>query len=280
MKNTTFRKKALLSSVAMLLVALVALGSATFAWFTQNPNVEATGLQMTTEAATGLVAITKSEADAMKTTYDKADAKYWDHNVVLRAEGTQDDKGNWTFATNDEDFNLQPVSGIGSAKFTTTAGTDDYYAKDSKAAVTNAETSAYYSDIIYFKASNGTSAISDIKLTAVEITPGNSDKDIKNAVRVEVIDANGDLVGTYGLDTAGNVFYESTTKLSDTAYEYEIAKGDNNTDVSIGGIEAGKTTFVTVNVYLDGEDSTCFSRNVDAKQLISNVKLNFVATLS
>ncbi len=37
MTNTKFRKRALLSSVAMLLVALVALGSATFAWFnTQN----------------------------------------------------------------------------------------------------------------------------------------------------------------------------------------------------------------------------------------------------
>ena len=279
MKNTTFRKKALLSSVAMLLVALVALGSATFAWFTANPNVEATGLQMTTKAAAGLVAITKSEADAMNTTYDKADEKYWDHDVVLRAEGTKDDKGNWTFATNDEDFNLQPVSGIGAAKFTTTAGADDYYAKGASEAVTNAATTAYYTDVIYFKSTDG-SAISDINLTSVDITAGDTAKDIVNAVRVEVLKSTGELVGTYGIDTAGNVYYVSTSELSSSAYTYEKAAGDNNTDVSIGGIAKDGTTSVTVNVYLDGEDTTCFSRNVDAKQLISNVKLNFVATLS
>ena len=54
MKNTKFRKRALLSSVAMLLVALVALGSATFAWFVANPTVSADGLQMTVVAAPGL----------------------------------------------------------------------------------------------------------------------------------------------------------------------------------------------------------------------------------
>jgi predicted ribosomally synthesized peptide with SipW-like signal peptide len=55
MKNTTFRKKALLSSVAMLLVALVALGSATFAWFSSNKTVTADGMKVTSAAAQGLV---------------------------------------------------------------------------------------------------------------------------------------------------------------------------------------------------------------------------------
>ena len=40
----SFRKKALLSSVAMLLVAAVAVGSATFAWFTQSMSAKADGI--------------------------------------------------------------------------------------------------------------------------------------------------------------------------------------------------------------------------------------------
>ena len=49
------RKKILLSSIAMLLVALVALGSATFAWFTINKVVEANTINVQANVAKGLV---------------------------------------------------------------------------------------------------------------------------------------------------------------------------------------------------------------------------------
>jgi hypothetical protein len=53
MKNT--RKKMLLSSIAMLLVALIALGSATFAWYITNATVTAEKNQFSAAAADGLV---------------------------------------------------------------------------------------------------------------------------------------------------------------------------------------------------------------------------------
>lgn len=49
-----FKKRALVSSVAMLLVATVAVGSATFAWFTSNKSVTADGMKVTASAAQGL----------------------------------------------------------------------------------------------------------------------------------------------------------------------------------------------------------------------------------
>lgn len=61
MTNTKFRKRALLSSVAMLLVALVALGSATFAWFIDDPNANAKGIKAKAQAATGLLIASDSE---------------------------------------------------------------------------------------------------------------------------------------------------------------------------------------------------------------------------
>ena len=54
MTNTKFRKRALLSSVAMLLVALVALGSATFAWFTSSTTATADGINVKTTQASDL----------------------------------------------------------------------------------------------------------------------------------------------------------------------------------------------------------------------------------
>ena len=38
------RKRLLISSIAMLLVAMLALGTATFAWFTQNTTATASGI--------------------------------------------------------------------------------------------------------------------------------------------------------------------------------------------------------------------------------------------
>ena len=56
------RKKLLLSSIAMLLVALVALGSATFAWYMTNRSVTADTTKLNASAAQGLV-IRKTTSD-------------------------------------------------------------------------------------------------------------------------------------------------------------------------------------------------------------------------
>ena len=60
--KTTKRSKMLISSIAMLLVALVALGSATLAWYSIQRNVDADQITMTATTPGGLV-IAKTEAD-------------------------------------------------------------------------------------------------------------------------------------------------------------------------------------------------------------------------
>ena len=59
---TKSRKRMLLSSIAMLLVALVALGSATFAWYVSNATVTASTTQAKASTADGLV-IRKTTSD-------------------------------------------------------------------------------------------------------------------------------------------------------------------------------------------------------------------------
>lgn len=53
MKQTS-RKKVLLSSVAMMMVATVSLGSATYAWFTNNTKVTADNMKVKASASQGL----------------------------------------------------------------------------------------------------------------------------------------------------------------------------------------------------------------------------------
>lgn len=51
----TFRKSSLISSVALLLVAIVALSGATFAWFSTSDTAEATGLSAKAGSGSGLL---------------------------------------------------------------------------------------------------------------------------------------------------------------------------------------------------------------------------------
>lgn len=55
MKTKNMRKKALLASMAMLLVAVVALSGATYAWFTSNTTATATGLKFQTNQQSSLL---------------------------------------------------------------------------------------------------------------------------------------------------------------------------------------------------------------------------------
>lgn len=52
--KTKSRKRLLISSVAMLLVAMLALGTATFAWFTQNTSATANGITVRTSKTSSL----------------------------------------------------------------------------------------------------------------------------------------------------------------------------------------------------------------------------------
>ena len=70
---TKSRKKMLLSSIAMLLVALVALGSATYAWYITNATVHAENAEFSASAADGLVIRTNRQGIAGDWKSDKID---------------------------------------------------------------------------------------------------------------------------------------------------------------------------------------------------------------
>src|SRR5574344_906314 len=82
--QSSFRKKALLSSTAMLLVAMLALGAATYAWFTNNPMASATGLTLKATSANGLVIQTATRKAAQPT--------FWGHDDFLNFNGTDGSK--------------------------------------------------------------------------------------------------------------------------------------------------------------------------------------------
>lgn len=74
----TFRKSSLISSVALLLIAIVALSGATFAWFSSNESTTASGIEMKASAASGLYI-----ANSAATSVDKVAADAWKGSITF-----------------------------------------------------------------------------------------------------------------------------------------------------------------------------------------------------
>ncbi len=74
---TKSRKRMLISSIAMLLVALVALGSATYAWFTVQKTVTANAMKVKVVAESGLE-ISNTKADGDWSSWQKTEVSYTD----------------------------------------------------------------------------------------------------------------------------------------------------------------------------------------------------------
>ncbi len=255
MKNTTFRKKALLSSVAMLLVALVALGSATFAWFTSNPNAYASGLSLKTTASTGLVIRTETDTK-------------WSHEAKL--------------ANNKETVNLDPVSqkqSEPSVFYTVEAGSAEKFDKAADKTPTTTE-AGYYKENIYCRLSDGSdttaAATKKVYIKGVTATVA-ADATMGGCIRVAI--ANGDtLLGTWALSTANNgVLTPDAGSFSPAVAQYSTAL---NVDTGLTALSATGTDlskYITVYVYLDGQDSNCYSDKVgtvNAEEIISSVKVD------
>ena len=113
---TKSRKKMLLSSIAMLLVAILALSAATFAWFTVNKTVTAQGFNAKAASSIGLKVLSATEAASKATGSQNAADVY-------------SDKANYGYSTTIDTANtfstMAPVSlnttGTSPAAYKTTA---------------------------------------------------------------------------------------------------------------------------------------------------------------
>ncbi len=94
MKNT--RKKLLVSSIAMLLVALFALSTATYAWFTTRTTLTADGINVKTAKAADLQIANDT------TDYTSDDISYDVEDLILNPAHTDDEGANWVFAYSED----------------------------------------------------------------------------------------------------------------------------------------------------------------------------------
>ena len=281
MTNTKFRKRALLSSVAMLLVALVALGSATFAWFVANPTATASGLKMQTKADSGIAIASKSILD-LNTTDDNVAA--YGSSTILRATGS-------TVATAVTDATSWSL--IPAAPFTTvssnaisfgTIAADAATAEALDGDATWQSASGVYSEKVYLKTTTtDASDTATVQSATVTITTTGSNA-ARLGVKVALVSSEGELIGIWKVDGGdntktwtGDTAAVGNAGLTASAGTY-IASGTKKTlttPITVGAtIDANgyADDYITVYAYLDGENAGVKSSNVPAAvDLISGI---------
>ena len=256
----------------MLLVAMLALGTATFAWFTSNPNANAAGIKMRTTASAGLVIKTETDPN-------------WSHNAVLRAVETS--AGSNVYETSSTAFNATPVSQDQSTPanfWTVTAANAGAYGAGDAAMTQAVAGTDFYKENIYCRLSDGSDATANagkkVYLKGVTITAA-SGATMQNCMRVAIAGPSG-LIGTYALSTGGANGTLTTAAKTPGSFTPALAATATNLNVDTGltsltATGSDLTKYITVYVYLDGQDSDCFSDKVgtvNATEIISGVQVD------
>lgn len=289
MKKTqkSFRKKALLSSLSMLMVATVAVGSATFAWFTTSPTASASGLKMKATAANGLKVMSATQAENSAATI--GDPTTYLTDTYLRSKnGTSSDAD--SIALNPVSLNADTSTYAGytviASDYAASTAKDDAIVADATAVTNNATTNQgdYYVENVYAALVGAADAASKdtVTITGLTITPV-SGYAMTSGVRVALYynDVEGSntttsLIGVYGLNgatekmlTESGKAYSATTKADLTVQAQSAASTWSGAEVDTTGKD-----YFTVIVYLDGEDSNVKSSGIKASDLISSISLN------
>lgn len=260
--NSKAIRKQLLAAVAMVLVAAVALGSSTYAWFASNNKVTADGMNITavTEGANleisfsttftpGTIAVTRSEtATELKpthyvTTADKDSGNYKDSTAVTAS-------GVWAHA----------------------------FSNDYKAVSTaNTYTNATVVDAI------GTLGATESSTEWALIVPVYLRLNPQSKVQMTNIKATAEIThsktgSAAGMTTAGRVAFiteagkTSKTILNDTGYKDGENTGTTNyvcTNITKAGDAGMKCVYAVI--YFDGDDASCTSEKFATDEYTVNL---------
>ncbi len=265
---TKSRKRMLLSSIAMLLVALVALGSATYAWFTVSKTVDADAMQVKAVATAGLE-------------ISKDDGKSWNSSVSF----------------SNSEFSLKPVSYvpggegyIPAGNVSAEKGKDSAYTGEYQLAIPASDKAPSIpataaSDTAYAEGHNTYFATYRVQVRSAAVGTSHTIKATVTAPSGDAVPfARAALIEGNEVAAAGVKKVYGTTAETDT-----VCNGTSNTkagSVTVSAWASDATGLAPVDdarnantyllvVWFEGTDDDC---NMDNVNKLANLKIVFEAT--
>lgn len=250
--DTKALKKQMGAAIAMVLVAAVALGSATFAWFVSNNSVTATTSKISAQSNAPFLKIDKTAITAGSTTSisyaEDADVKLYPAQVVKNTDKKP----------------LFKSAYASTAAATTELTNSRYDVGDAAAAVTGEFAIKKSFKIGTADAKAG--SFKNLKVSGVELTSKGTDG-LEDALSILVV--CGDNWAVYKKSADGTVL---------TEYKDKVSAAGNNTDgVLTDTIAANSSVDVDVYVFYDGSETNVFTDNLDKLTAIG-ATVTFTAT--
>ena len=264
--NSKAIKRQLLAAIAMVLVAAIALGSSTYAWFVASGTVTAEGMKVQAKAEGGLAIRWAGETSELWST--SASANMTTATKLLPTSTA--DLAKWTYAKALNDSNS-----TADAK-TYTDVTAKVYSGESGAFATNDYVVMQPFEI---RSTSDSTRANGLYVSGVTVSR-TQEKDLDPALRVGVR-----LVGDKG-DVSAKYIYAPITGFS-SSYTWKNAANENNEtavvlepygDGSNGKsqllssttqipFDKGSAVKVQIFIWYEGEDATLFSNNYAANDL-------------
>lgn len=261
--DTKALKKQMGAAIAMVLVAAVALGSATFAWFVTNNKVDATTSTISAQSNAAFMTIANGTtgANTVDTTSVKTEVATKPLYPATYGEQDATKKGTWMtgFGTTLDDGTLSGLlveckdpNGTAAAGTTAAALAGDYILQQD-----------------YNISSKGQN-LTGLQVEKVAVAKGStSGSELAKALRVLVTNADGTAWVVYG------------QKTDSAEYECKLSSDAGNAaTVSLGDITAKNDTAVHVYLYYEGKDAKVTTRNLQDNKLTATAKATvfFTAT--
>jgi len=285
-KTSTARK--LMPAFAMLAVSAMSLSSVTYAWFSMNTQVTATGMQVKAKAEGGIVisnsqkSTWSAEATAQVTSASLYPTSYtnvgteagsWYHNKSDNADDSKSNQDATTYATLTDIALSSTSEGVG---YVNTNGEAGYQA--------NADAAYYLLNNFTIKSSGEPVTGGKLYINEVTVTSSATLLPIDCALRVAVV--VGGQTYIFAPVTASKTIEGTPVNYTPT-YTYHVKGSSSNTNALYGttakNVETSISTIpntdsgvpVQVYCYFEGEDSNCKSTNISGitvDDLTVNVK--------
>lgn len=226
--KTNSRKRVLVSSVAMLLVAMLALGTATYAWFTSNTTATANGLNVKT-SKTSTLEISKSDHE-------------WGPSVDYAH--TQ---------------SMYPASTAnGTAFFKTVAAAKTAFDRDKTQPIESASGGTYvFAEQLNVK-NSGEGTVKDITITINNFTCKYGRIALVPATEAgEISYPEGKSFVDYVYDTDGQAY----DALNATTGTTTAITPDNSMTIDVPDLGTNAAAYYNLYVWFEGQDAQCFDTN-------------------
>ena len=262
--DTKALKKQMGAAIAMVLVAAVALGSATFAWFVTNNTVKATTSSISAQSNAAYMTIAKGTTGAKDANESAVETDVIDEALFPATFGEQADKDGSAHVG-------QFWTGNGET-------TNDGTLKDALEKIGTSGTPAEavekgYAVHVPFNVSTKGQKMKDLKVAGIANgkydakDEANNGSALAKALRVLVVD---------GADASKWVVYGQ--EADSTKYVVKLSSESGNAVPNFGDVLPGQDHVVNVYLYYEGSDKAVYTNNLGSLTSTNKVTVEFAAT--